>query len=152
MSAKKESTKKPTVKEVKKPVTKAIKVQKEIGLKQVGQTIVAIVDGTKHSKAIKDKVERDAFIALIKAYNASNSIAKEKQILNKLLENKGKPTVEKIAEKAKAVKKTEEKPTEAAQKQLNNAKIAEAKALLEKDGYTVSKVAPVSQQRRGEYN
>ena len=139
-------TKKVTTKKVATP-----KVQEEIKFKQFGKTLKVVIGEETFTKTSGDKKVRDAIISAIAAFNTSNSIAKKK-VITSLLEIKVNPvktTKAEVIEKAKKIAKApkKEKVTEKA----SVITLEQAKKMLEKDGYTVSKTAPASARRRGEY-
>lgn len=124
----------------------------EISGKGRGRNIILVIQGTTHSKSFKTKEERTEIWNLVEGYNKRNSLAKEKKIIKLMaketLESKkkeAKKAVKKVAKKAESVKKIVEKPLTKAQE------IAKAKALLEKEGMTVSTTTPVKKRKRGEY-
>lgn len=130
----------------------ATKTKKEIQVKTVGRNVIMVIDGKKYSKAIKEKVDRDALVAEVKLYNRRNSIKREKEIIKVMLEGKT-TSAERKAKAEKAVPKTTSKgKPKKAKEAASSITIAEAKKMLENDGYTVTKKRPTSHTgRRREY-
>ena len=120
--------------------------KQEITANQFGRNIVMIIDGNKVSKAFKEKEQREEILSMVELYNKRNS----KKKLDDIIEFMSKDsTVSKEVEEAKEkATKSKKKPKKEAIKTIS---LEEAKKMLEKDGYTVSKQAPQSRQRRGEY-
>jgi hypothetical protein len=148
--APKTATKKSTTKKA-APKTAPKADSTTISGKQVGRNILLVVDSKNFSKAFADKKDREVVLSKVEAYNKRSSIKLKKEILEMM--QKGKTTEK---QRKDAVKKTVVKETvkpKAVVKVLKEDKIAAAKALLEKDGYTVSKQAPksVTTNRGGEY-
>lgn len=138
MATKKTATKKTTAK-------KPTKAKKEISFKQVGRNIILIIEGEKFSKGFKEKPKREKIKSLVEAYNKRNSFKKEKEIINLMLEQKTTEKERKEALKKLAPKKVvKPKQAEATMSEEN------AKAFLEKQGYTVSKkvAKPAPKKRR----
>lgn len=150
---KKLADKKPETKTAKPKITEK-KAVKQIEGKAVGRNVILIIEGHKYSKTIAEKEERQAVLDKVLNYNKKPSTKLEKEIISIMLENK---TTEK-ERKAKVIEEIETKKIEEIKEQpapevvkSTEAEIAAAKKLLEENGHTVSKVAPIPQRRRGEY-
>jgi thioredoxin-like negative regulator of GroEL len=135
------------------------KNSKEITLKQFGQNIAIVIDGKSFSKRFIDAQKREELKELVKKYNSKNIIKIEKEIINLMLEGKTtekerkEKAVEKIKKEAKEKAPNKPKTKAPAVKVLTKEqKLAEAKKLLEEDGFIVSKQAPATYTgRRKEY-
>lgn len=137
--AKKTATRKATGK-------KTTKAKKEISFKQVGRNVILIIEGEKFSKGFKEKAQRESIKSLVEAYNKRNSLKKEKEIINLMLEQK-------TTEKERKEKLAAAKPKEVAKPKQAEATMSEAdaKAFLEKQGYTVSKKVATPAPKRKRY-
>lgn len=114
--------------------------KKTIDGKAVGRNVILLIDGQKVSKAFKEKTDRDNILEMVTKYNTRNSLKLEKEIIE--IMQKGKTTEK---QRKTAVKKTTPKKTvkpKAVTAPVKEDAIAAAKALLEKDGWNVSKNAP----------
>ncbi len=120
----------------------------QINGKSVGRNVILVVDGTKYSKSIKLKADREAILSEVELYNKRNSVKRKKAIIalvskdvttekERVVKAKAKSTPKVAAKKPKA-KKAPKKALTA---------LEEAKALLEKEGFTVAKTAPKSTRR-----
>lgn len=119
------------------------KTKKTIEGKAVARNVILVIDGKKYSKAFKIKADRENILKKVGEYNKRNSLKKEKEIIDLMLQDK---TTEKDRKKEaeKAVQKPKGKliKKESARKAkvpTKAQKIATAKKLLEEDGFIVTK-------------
>lgn len=114
--------------------------------KSIGQNIILVIDGIKHTKAFKEKADRESILTLVERYNKKNTKKGLNEILEFMLKDKAVDKIEKVKEKVKEAKKPVKKP---APKKAETMTIATAKAFLEKNDYNVSKKSHT--RRSGEY-
>lgn len=117
----------------------------QISGKAVGRNVILVIDGEKHSKAFPEKDDREKVLALVDVYNKKPTKKGMNTVLELMLKD-GSPK-DKIEAKVEEVKKSAKKapPKEVKAKAMT---IEEAKKMLEKDGYTVTKKQPSTHRGR----
>lgn len=137
LNAIKDMMNKEDVKSSTKKSTKAAPRNKTISGKQMGQNIILVIDGNKHSKRFPNQDERKETLDLVKKYNEKNT----KIGLARILEAMNKDTstgTEKVKKDIDKMSKSENAPVSTS-KSTSSEEIAKAKKLLEDNEYTVSK-------------
>lgn len=127
--------------------------QKTISGKQMGQNIILVIDGEKHSKRFPDKEGRTEVLELVQKYNKKNTKTGLERIL-KLMKKEESKGVEKVNKDVEKLKKDEKAP-ESTGKLTKEEEIAKAKKLLEENGMEVKEKTASSsratRKRGGEY-
>lgn len=142
-------TKKGTTKTATKKTTKKVaNPLSPISGKAVGRNVILIIGGEKITKVLKEKADRDFILEEVEKYNKKMTRKQEAVILEFMLKDFTTEEQRKEEIKSKAVVKEVEKPKV---EKATKITIAQAKQMLEKDGYTVSKAVPQQRRRSGEY-
>jgi hypothetical protein len=128
----------------------ASKKPKNITGKQMGQNIILVIEGEKHSKRFPDKEDRTIVLGLVQEYNKKNTQSALDKIL-KLMEKEEKTSAEKVKGDIDKMSKSSDAPA-STKKLTKEEEIAKAKKLLEENGHQVTKKNPqpsTPSRRRG---